>query len=163
MLDQRIFSEKGYLQRTDDWQPEAVTLPNYREAAYALLRLTVGVVFLFSGITKLMGGLGNFASHMEQQFVGKLPSILVIPFAFALPFAEVVIGALLILGLFNLFALMLAGLLMVALTFGTVMEGDFPTVAHNVMYALVVFVLIWLSEYNRYSFDRLLLKRQIKD
>ena len=163
MLDQRVFTEEAYNRGTYDWQPDVKTLPANREIGYALLRFTVGILFLFSGLTKLMGGLTNFTSHTQQQFAGKLPSILVTPFAFALPFAEVLIGALLVLGLFNMFALVLAGLLMAALTFGTVMEGDFPTVAHNVMYALTVFVLIWLAEYNRYSFDRLFRRRPIND
>src|ERR1044072_2918651 len=104
MLDQRVFSEEAYKQSTYDWRPDVRTLPGNREIGYALLRLTVGIVFLFSGMTKLMAGLSNFTSHLQQQFAGKLPSILVTPFAFALPFAEVMIGALLVLGLFNLFA-----------------------------------------------------------
>jgi len=33
---------------------------NHREAAYALLRVTLGVVLLFFGIGKFMAGLGNF-------------------------------------------------------------------------------------------------------
>ena len=43
----------------------------------------------------------------------------------------------------------------VALTFGTVMLGDAPTVAHNVQYALVNFVLLYFADYNGYSVDRL--------
>lgn len=74
---------------------------NHREAAYALLRVTLGVVFLFYGVGKFMGGIGNFASGMEQHFAGKLPSALVLPFAYALPFMEVIFGALILLGLFN--------------------------------------------------------------
>ena len=114
---------------------------NHREIAYALLRITVGVMFLFFGIGKFMGGVGNFAGGMAQHFAGKLPAALVLPFGYVLPFAEVTFGALILLGLFNVLALSLSGLLLVALTFGTVMLGDAPTVAHNVQYALVNFVL----------------------
>ena len=128
---------------------------NYREAAYALLRVTLGVVFLFSGVGKFIGGIGNFADKMQQQFAGKLPSALVTPFSYALPFMEVLFGALIVLGLFGGFALVLSGLLLLALTFGTVMQNDFPTVAHNTQYALVNFVLLWLVDYNGYSVDRL--------
>lgn len=128
---------------------------NHREAAYALLRVTLGIIFLFYGIGKFMGGVGNFATGMEQHFAGKLPSVLVLPFAYALPFMEVLFGTLILLGLFNSIALVLSGLLLVALTFGTVMLGDAPTVAHNLQYALVNFVLLWLIDYNGYSIDRL--------
>jgi hypothetical protein len=35
------------------------------------------------------------------------------------------------------------------------MLGEFPTVAHNVQYGLVNFVLLWLADLNRFSIDRL--------
>jgi thiosulfate dehydrogenase [quinone] large subunit len=130
-------------------------MSDYREVAYALLRVTLGVIFLFYGIGKFMGGIGNFAGGMNQRFSGKLPSALVLPFAYALPFMEVLFGALILLGLFTSIALVLSGLLLLALTFGTVMLGDAPTVAHNLQYALVNFVLLWLADHNGYSVDRL--------
>jgi len=52
-------------------------------------------------------------------------------------------------------ALTLSGLLLAALTFGTVMLGDFPTVAHNVQYGLVNFILLWLADLNKFSIDHL--------
>ena len=109
----------------------------HRESAYALLRITLGVIFLFYGVGKFMGGIGNFVSGMNQHFSGKLPAAMVVPFAYALPFCEVIAGALILIGL----------------TFGTVMLGDAPTVAHNLQYALVNFVLLWFVDLNRYSLD----------
>jgi thiosulfate dehydrogenase [quinone] large subunit len=128
---------------------------NHREAAYALLRITLGVVFLFAGIGKLMGGVGNFVGGMNQHFAGKLPAILVMPFSYTLPFAELLLGALILFGLFTRLGVVLTGLLLAALTFGTVMLGDLGTVAHNTQYALVNFVLLWLVYLNRYSLDGL--------
>jgi thiosulfate dehydrogenase [quinone] large subunit len=128
---------------------------NHREAAYALLRITFGVVFFFNGIGKLMGGVGNFVGGMNQRFSGKLPAMLVMPFAYTLPFAELLLGALILFGLFTRLGLVLTGLLLAALTFGTVMLADFGTVAHNTQYALVNFVLLWLVDLNRYSLDGL--------
>lgn len=127
----------------------------HREAAYALLRITVGVMFLFYGVGKFLGGVGNFAGGMAQHFAGKLPAGLVLPFGYALPFAEVTAGALILLGLFSVPALCLSGLLLVALTFGTVMLGDAPTVAHNVQFALVNFVLLYFADHDGFSIDRL--------
>jgi len=51
--------------------------------------------------------------------------------------------------------LVISGLLLIGLTFGTVMLGEAPTVAHNLQYALVNFVLLWLVDLNRYSIDTL--------
>src|SRR5437773_11773322 len=129
---------------------------HHREAAYGLLRITMGVIFLFYGIGKFMGGISNFVGTMNQRFAGKLPAFMVMPFAYALPFGEVVAGALILFGLFTRAGLTLSGLLLVGLTFGTVMLGDPPTVAHNLQYALVNFVLLWLADLNRYSLDSLL-------
>src|SRR5712691_9922450 len=73
---------------------------NHREASYALLRITLGVIFLFYGIGKFMGGIGNFVGGLNQQFSGKLPAAMVMPFAYVIPFAETISGALILLGLF---------------------------------------------------------------
>ena len=132
---------------------------NHREVAYALLRATLGVNFLFYGIGKLVGGLGAFVGTMNQRFTGKLPAILVMPFAYALPFGEVAAGLLILIGLFTRVGLVLSGLLLLALTFGTVMLGDAATVAHNLQYALVNFVLLWLIDLNGYSLDSVIARR----
>ncbi len=130
-------------------------MPGQRAIGFALLRVTFGVVFLFAGIGKFMGGLGNFVGGMNQHFSGKLPAMMVMPFAYVLPFGEVAAGILIILGLLTRLGLTISGLLIIGLTFGTVMLNDFPTVAHNVQYGLVNFALLWLADLNRYSLDSL--------
>jgi thiosulfate dehydrogenase (quinone) large subunit len=107
---------------------------NHREAAYALLRVTLGVVLLFFGIGKFMAGISNFVGGMNQRFAGKLPAIMVMPFASAIPFCEVIAGLLILFGLFTRLGLVLFGLLIIGLTFGTVILtfgtvilGDAPT------------------------------------
>ena len=153
MLDQRTISQTNY-----DWQSEArvVEHPAHRECAYALLRSTLGVVFLVAGIGKFMMGIGTFVSSTQADFAGKLPSALVVPFTYALPFLEVAIGLMLIAGLFNYFGSVLAGLLMIAITFGVLIKGDPATVAHNLSYSVIIFLLIWFADYNGYSIDRLM-------
>ncbi len=132
----------------------------HRETAYALLRVSLGIVLLFFGIGKFMTGLNNFVGGMNQHFAGKLPALMVMPFAYAIPFCEVTAGLLILLGLFTRVGLVLFGLLLIGLTFGTVILGDAPTVAHNLQYALVNFVLLWLSDLNRYSVDSLIHRKQ---
>jgi thiosulfate dehydrogenase [quinone] large subunit len=134
-------------------------MKDHRATAYALLRATFGVVFLFYGIGKFMRGLGGFAGGMQQRFAGKLTMVLVVPFAYSLPFIEVLIGVLLVLGLFNSIALVISGLLLIALTFGMVILGDTATVANNLLYVLINFVLLYLAEQNDYSVDRMRLRK----
>lgn len=130
-------------------------MTNYRESAYALMRVTFGTIFLSTGTMKFLGGLGNFVGTMNQRFAGKLPAAMVMPFAYFIPFAEVAAGALILFGLFTRGALVLSGLLLIGLTFGVVILGDPPTVAHNLQYVLINFVLLWLSDLNGFSLDRL--------
>ena len=132
---------------------------NHREAAYALLRVTMGVILLFYGVGKFIGGVGNFVGSIDKAFSGKLPAAMVVPFAYAIPFCEVIAGALILFGLLTRIGLLLSGLLLIGLTFGTVMLGDAPTVAHNLQFALVNFVLLWFVDLNRYSIDGLLKRK----
>ena len=135
---------------------------NYRSLGYATLRVTIGMMFLVFGIQKFMAGASIIADGIIKEFAGKLPAVLVSPFAHVIPFAEVGIGALLVLGLFTEIGLVLAGLLMLALTFGMVIAGQGGIVANNIFYAFVIFVLLWLSNNdgaNRYSIDGLLRRK----
>src|SRR5437660_11441080 len=104
---------------------------NNRTLAYALTRIAYGITFLFYGIGKFRGGLGKFVGGMNQQFSGKLPAAMVMPFAYFIPFAETVSGGLILLGLFSRVGLTLSGVLLFGLTFGLVILGQAPTVAHN--------------------------------
>ena len=127
---------------------------NHRSVAYALMRATFGIVFLFFGITKFIRGINPFAQGMQQRFSGKLPMLIVVPFGYSLPFFEVLLGAFLLVGLFNSLSLIATGALLMALTFGMVILGDTPTVANNLIYVLINFCLLYLADYNLYSIDR---------
>src|SRR6266436_8585230 len=133
---------------------------NNRTLAYALTRIAYGIIFLFYGIGKFRGGLSTFVGGVNQQFSGKLPAAMVMPFAYFIPFAETISGGLILLGLFTRVGLTLSGLLLMGLTFGVVILGQAPTVAHNLQYVLLNFVLLWLVELNRFSIDGLLMKKK---
>ena len=117
------------------------------------------MIFLFYGIGKIRGGVSNFVGGMNQEFSGKLPAAMVMPFAYFIPFAETISGALILLGLFTRVGLTLSGLLLIGLTFGVVILGQAPTVAHNLQYVLLNFLLLWLVDLNRYSVDGLLARK----
>src|SRR5436190_22006192 len=114
---------------------------NNRNIAYALTRITYGVIFLIYGIGKIRGGVSNFVGGMNQQFSGKLPAAMVMPFAYFIPFAETITGALILFGLFPRVELTPVGLLLIGLTFGVVMLGQAPTVDQNLQFVLVNFLL----------------------
>jgi len=132
-----------------------------RKVAYFLTRVAYGVTFLFYGIAKFRGGIASFVGGMNQQFSGKLPAVMVMPFAYFIPFAETISGVLIVLGLFTRAGLTVSGVLLIGLTFGVVMLGQAPTVAHNLQYVLLNFVLLWFVEWNRVSLDALIWKRPV--
>lgn len=124
-----------------------------------LLRLPIGVLFLFAGINKFVGGYGNFTSWMIGEFTEKtwLPAFMLYPFTYTLPFVEVVLGAALIVGLLTRPALIVSGLLLVSLLFGKVLLKDYATVSQIATYILLVAGAYWSSGSNRYSIDGVLL------
>ena len=132
---------------------------NHREVAYALMRFAYGVIFLFYGIGKFMSGLRNLVGGLNQQFSGKLPALMVMPFAYFIPFAETTSGALILLGLLTRAGLTLNGLLLIGLTFGLVILGQAPIVAHNLIYVLINFILLWFVDLNQFSVDRLIWRK----
>ena len=134
---------------------------NERKTAYVLTRIAYGVIFLFYGIGKFRGGLSNFVGGQNQQFSGKLPAFMVMPFAYFIPFAEIISGVLIVLGLFTRVGLTLSGLLLIGLTFGVVILGQAPTVAHNLQYVLLNFVLLWFVEWDGLSLDALIWKKPV--
>ncbi len=121
-----------------------------------LLRVSLGVLFFFAGLNKVIGGPVDFAQGMIGNFEDTyLPVILVAPFAYVLPFVEVVLGAALIVGLFTKPMLAVTGILLIMLSLGTNIMGNPPTTANNVNYVLVtVAALYFACRDNRWSADR---------
>ncbi|MBI4409698.1 MAG: hypothetical protein HY561_08330, partial [Gemmatimonadetes bacterium] len=76
-------------------------------------------------------------------------------FGTVLSYWETLVGTLLLLGVATELGLTLAGILMVLLTLGTVLQQNAETVAHNLLFAFLVAALLWMSEHNRYSVDGL--------
>lgn len=126
---------------------------NSRRIAYLVLRVNVGVLFMFTGLGKLTRGLPAYVANMADRFAGTLPSFYVVPFAYALPFIETVVGLLLAIGLFTRQVLPFAGLVMVAVTYGAVMEPDTGAVTYSLLVALALFVLLWHVDHDTYSLD----------
>lgn len=131
--------------------------------SYAILRFTLGTTFLFHGITRFVSGWNAFADQMVQQFHNTfLPDFMIRPFALSVPPVEVVLGVMLCLGLFTGWVLIAGGLWMIALVFGTTLRQDYPTVAIQLLYALLFFVLqVWGSS-NRISLDNLIRRKRPK-
>jgi thiosulfate dehydrogenase [quinone] large subunit len=131
-----------------DWSDE-------RWLGYALLRITLGLNIFMHGESRLIGGIGNFASGMIKMFQNTaLPTAIVGPFGYALPWLEAGIGLLLIIGLRTREALVAGAVLMLALTFGTALRQDWDVVGLQLLYSVVYAGLIAGLRYNHLSVDQ---------
>jgi thiosulfate dehydrogenase [quinone] large subunit len=134
-----------------------------RSAAYALVRAVLGVVFLFNGVNKLTGGVETWTETLRQGMAETmLPPAMVSAFGAILPYLEISLGALLLIGLFTAEVLVATGALLIVLTFGTVLQAsDASLVAHNVFYTVVVGMLLWLESANAWAIDRLRIREEM--
>ena len=129
--------------------------------AYAILRLTLGVNIGLRGIVRIAHGPAAFAQGIVKQMEPTiLPASLVYAFAASLVWVESAVGILLILGLQTRLALIVGGLMMTLLTFGTMQIENFQNAWLQLTYALVFFVVLALRSWNLISIDALLRKER---
>lgn len=128
-----------------------------RRWAYALLRLLLGVNFFGHGFIRIYHGVPNFAVGITAQMSSALlPSPFVHAFAMTIPWIELTLGTLLILGLFLRATLTVAMLFMTALMVGVTIHQDWPTAGIQLVYGFVIFSLLFLREPYAISWSRLL-------
>jgi len=137
----------------NDWRSDA-------SIAYAILRLTLGVNIGLRGLVRIAHGQAAFAQGIVKQMEPTiLPASLVYTFAATLIWVETGVGILLILGLQTRLALIAGGLMMTALTFGTMQIENFQNAWLQLTYALVFFVVLACRSWNLISLDGWLRRR----
>ena len=128
--------------------------------AYALLRLTLGLNICFHGAVRWAAGPGSFAHSLLPMFEKTpLPTWSVYGFGLALPVLETVIGAAVAVGFRTRASLFAGALLMLALTFGSALRQDWPTVGIQLTYSFVYCALIAGAHFDGYCLDSLLDRR----
>jgi thiosulfate dehydrogenase (quinone) large subunit len=122
--------------------------------AYALLRAIVGTNLMMHGISRAIGGTGEFAAKLVMQFTHTpLPAWSVWVFGLTLPAIEGGLGLLLLIGLRTRAALIAASALIIVLTFGSSLLQDWPAAGIQLTYAAVYAALLFLHKYNGWSAD----------
>jgi len=117
-----------------------------RHHAYLLLRLVTGLDFFMHGFSRIFTGAGlpGFAQSMVTSMANTqlLPSV-VLATGYAIPCVELLIGTLLLLGLFTRASLTAALLLMLVLMFGIGLKQDWNVAGQQLLYALVLAILLF--------------------
>ena len=129
--------------------------PDDSSLAYALLRVTLGLNIFMHGTSRLLGGISNFVSGMIKMFQNTvLPTAVIVPFGYALPWLEAALGLLIIVGFRTREALVAGALLMLGLTFGTALRQDWDVAGIQLLYSVVYAALIAALRYNSLSVDQ---------
>jgi thiosulfate dehydrogenase (quinone) large subunit len=129
---------------------------------YTLLRLALGLSIFLHGVQRFVGGLDRFARPEIAAFshVAGMPHALVPFVVYLIPIVETIAGASILLGFVTYYGLLAEGLLMLVLIFGTCMQGNWPVLAMQIPYPIIIFLLLMTSRLNVVSVDGLLAARR---
>jgi thiosulfate dehydrogenase [quinone] large subunit len=134
-----------------------------KSLALLFARLVLGLIFFMAGVWKVFG-LGP-AGHVQRFFLPFQHTFLPVwslwAVGLAIPFVELIGGALVILGLKTRYALVGLGAVLVIVTFGHLLDQPLYALHEHVIprLALTLFVLLMPEEIDRFSIDRLLKRR----
>ncbi|HMD32906.1 MAG TPA: DoxX family protein [Candidatus Acidoferrales bacterium] len=125
--------------------------------AFAILRIMLGLNIFMHGVSRILSGQATFVASMTKMFQDTiLPVAIVVPFGYALPWLEAVIGLLILIGLRTREALVSGAVLMLVLTFGTVLRQDWNAAAIQLFYCAIYAALIANVHHNKLAVDEFL-------
>lgn len=128
--------------------------------AYTLLRIIMGINYFNHGFTRI-GNIPGFMDSMVAAMEGAwMPELLVRINAALVPPTELVIGLLLILGLFTRGALIASLILMAMLMYGVTVVQNWDAATTQLIYDVILFILLAGVGYNRISLDRVFHKKR---
>lgn len=121
---------------------------------YFLFRITIGVNIFFHGFMRLLTGLGVWATPTAETFADTyLPMPLVLAFLYTLPFIEMILGAMMTLGLFTRWAMIGGSVMMIVLLYGNTARQNWGTAGNNMHYALYFWIMLALQHYDWLALD----------
>lgn len=119
--------------------------------AVALARWCLGLILLVYGLGKFPD-VSGFAKGLVEQFAKTwLPGWLLIPYGYALPFIELGLGALLLIGLWRNGVLLITGIYLISLTFGMTLLKQPGVVFNNFVFTLAAAAILFLGDYDRWT------------
>jgi thiosulfate dehydrogenase (quinone) large subunit len=122
--------------------------------AHALLRVGLGINFLMHGVSRVPH-LAVFINHTKTMFAKTwLPLPIVTVIGYTIPFVELTLGALLILGFF-LRPVLVAGFLFIfMLTFGVCLAQNWNVASEQLIYMVTLALLLAGARYHCFAIGR---------
>ncbi|SFF03621.1 thiosulfate dehydrogenase [quinone] large subunit [Chitinophaga sp. CF118] len=127
-------------------------------SVYLLLRIAIGTSIFGHGLVRLPK-LSAFSTWMVNGFEHSLlPKALVLPFSYALPIAEFLVGLLLIAGLFTRPALIIGAAMMIILILGTTLIENWEALPSQLIHVLFLTILLQFIQQNNWALDNIIKK-----
>ncbi len=137
-----------------DTDLEVAGSPTNLQIGYFLFRVIAGVNLFFHGFMRVLTGVSAWEVPTAALFTDTfLPMPLVHAFLYMIPFIEVALGAMILVGIFTRWALIGGLIFMLVLVFGHTARQNWGG-AHTVMhYGLYYWILLALLSQNWMSLD----------
>jgi len=109
-------------------------------------------------LSRVLNGRAVFLAYLDHYFehAHLIPAAMLPTFAAVLPWAETIVGLLVLLGLASRFAFIAGALLMLALVIGTNLAQDWAVAGLQLIYCFIYYYLLAHLEQNTISVDGLL-------
>jgi thiosulfate dehydrogenase [quinone] large subunit len=134
----------------------------HRSLAFALIRVALGLNIFLHGAVRMGANYQKFINWTVGVFKdAPLPQFAVSAFAHVIPFWEISVGILLIVGLFTLPALLAGIVLMMALMSGMCIVQNWEIVGLQMLYIAIYGALLFSIHYDDFSIDHSFSKRFI--
>lgn len=116
---------------------------NAKALAHLVIRLGLGINMLMHGLVRIPK-LGAFVAKTEAGFANTmLPPLLTKSFLYTLPFVELTVGILILVGgQIGKWGYFLGGLTVSALLFGTTLKEDWTTAGNQLIYIIAFYLAL---------------------
>ncbi len=122
-------------------------------AAYTLLRIVVGINYFNHGATRIFNIPGFMDAMVNAMQDSWIPEFLVRINAALVPPVELIVGALIAIGLFTRASLIVCFVLMAFLMYGVTIIQNWEVAGSQLIYNIVLFILLAGLGFNRISVD----------
>ncbi len=121
-----------------------------------LNRVALGAYFLLAGIAKVRGGLDGWMTGYKSMMPAWLPGWVGVPYGWFIPFGEVILGAMLIIGLFTRTTALIITAMIGSFTLALLQGGKFfdgPGPFHTNVILITLGLLLAMAGAGRFSVD----------
>lgn len=126
-------------------------------------RLALGLYFCMGGYAKIKGGLGAWVdSDAYKKESSWLPDFIATAYGYALPFAQIAVGAMLVIGLFSRLASLFIALILASVMIATSFSGNAAELYDRNVILMTLSIMFIVTGPGSLSLDHLLSGRKAK-